>query len=80
MNDKWKCGLCSEINNSSTILKRKHDDMNDKLTSTEKQICEKLILQMYTHPSSVPFHHPVPADVRKLFRKKKYLILFFCFN
>jgi hypothetical protein len=60
MNDKWKCGLCSEIN---TSLKRKHDDMNEKLSSTEKQICEKLILQMYTHPSSVPFHHPVPADV-----------------
>ncbi|CAM4769836.1 unnamed protein product [Rotaria magnacalcarata] len=62
MNDKWKCGLCSEINQSSTILKRKHDDTNDKLSSTEKQICEKLILHMYTHSSSVPFHHPVPAD------------------
>jgi len=59
MNDKWKCGLCSEIN---TSLKRKHDDINDKLTLTEKQICEKLILQMYTHPLSVPFHQPVPAD------------------
>jgi len=65
MNDKWKCSLCSEINNSSTTLKRKHEDSNDKLSSTEKQICEKLILQMYTHPSSVPFHHPVPADVNK---------------
>jgi hypothetical protein len=66
MNDKWKCGLCCEVNNSSTTLKRKHDDINDKLSSTEKQIAEKLILQMYTHPSSVPFHHPVPADVRHL--------------
>lgn len=60
MNDKWKCGLCSEINH---LLKRKQDDTNERLSSTEKQICEKLVLQMYTHPSSVPFHHPVPADV-----------------
>ncbi len=61
MNDKWKCGLCSEVN---TSLKRKYDDNNEKLSSTEKQICEKLILQMFTHPSSVPFHNPVPADVK----------------
>jgi hypothetical protein len=60
MNDKWKCGLCSEVNSS---LKRKIDDNNEKLSSTEKQICDKLVLQMFTHPSSVPFHHPVPADV-----------------
>ncbi|CAF1301205.1 unnamed protein product [Adineta steineri] len=62
MNDKWKCGLCCEINNSTGPLKRKHDDTTDKLPSVEKQICEKLILQMYTHPSSAPFHQPVPAD------------------
>lgn len=59
MDGKWKCGLCSEINST---LKRKIDDNADQLTSTEKDICEKLVLQMYTHPSSVPFHHPVPAD------------------
>jgi len=69
MNDKWKCGLCSEIN---TSLKRKHDDMNEKFSSIEKQICEKLVLQMYTHPSSVPFHHPVPADVS--FMNREYFI------
>ncbi|CAF4442477.1 unnamed protein product, partial [Adineta steineri] len=51
-----------EINNSTGPLKRKHDDTTDKLPSVEKQICEKLILQMYTHPSSAPFHQPVPAD------------------
>ncbi|UJR10106.1 hypothetical protein I4U23_014328 [Adineta vaga] len=63
MNDKWKCSLCCEINNNSTIgFKRKHDETNDKLSSTDKKICEKLVLQMYTHPSSGPFHHPVPAD------------------
>lgn len=60
MNDKWKCGLCSEIHNLS---KRKYDDMNENISLTDKQICEKLVLQMYTHPSSVPFHQPVPADV-----------------
>lgn len=63
MDEKWKCGLCSEVVNST--LKRKIDDTTDKLTSSEKEICEKLVLQMYTHPSSVPFHHPVPADVRQ---------------
>jgi hypothetical protein len=71
MNDKWKCGLCTDINNSSTTSKRKHDDINDnninKLPAAEKDICEKLVLQMYTHPSSAPFHHPVPADVCHLF-------------
>lgn len=76
MNDKWKCGLCCEIDDSTTSgLKRKHDDLDEtsssssttsnKLTSIEKQIAEKLILQMYIHPQSVPFHHPVPADVRR---------------
>lgn len=78
MNDKWKCGLCSEINTSSTILKRKFDDdTSDKLTSIEKQICEKLVLQMNTHPSSMPFHHPVPADVRKnIFFYSKFYFYF----
>ena len=66
MNDKWKCGLCSEIKDSSISLKRKHDEINDKLSPIEKQICQKLILQMYTHPLSIPFHHPVPADVCQL--------------
>ena len=60
MNDKWKCGLCSEVN---LLLKRKQDDGNEQFSATEKQICEKLVLQMYSHPSSVPFHQPVPADV-----------------
>lgn len=60
MNDKWKCGLCSEVNQ---LLKRKQDDGNEQFSATEKQICEKIVLQMYTHPSSVPFHQPVPADV-----------------
>lgn len=60
MNEKWKCSLCSEIPN---LLKRKHDDMNENFSTTDKQICEKLVLQMYTHPSSAPFHQPVPADV-----------------
>ncbi|CAF3983194.1 unnamed protein product [Rotaria magnacalcarata] len=48
--------------NVTTAYNCKHDDTNDKVSSTEKQICEKLILHMYTHSSSVPFHHPVPAD------------------
>lgn len=72
MNERWRCGLCIEANNSSAGLKRKYDELDDpsavttntKLTAVEKQICEKLILQMFIHPLSVPFHHPVPADVR----------------
>ena len=64
MNDKWKCSLCSEANNNSnTVVKRKHDETNEKLSAAEQHICEKLVLQMYTHPSSGPFHNPVPADV-----------------
>ncbi|CAF0861993.1 unnamed protein product [Adineta ricciae] len=63
MNDKWKCSLCSEANNNSnTAAKRKHDETNEKLSAAEQHICEKLVLQMYTHPSSGPFHNPVPAD------------------
>ena len=40
--------------------------MDSKLPAVERDICEKLILQMYVHPASVPFHHPVPADVRSV--------------
>ena len=72
MNDKWKCGLCSEINH---LLKRKQDDGIEQLSATEKQICEKLVLQMYTHPSSVPFHNPVPADVRFERSLRRYILL-----
>lgn len=68
MNDKWKCGLCSEMNQ---LLKRKQDDGNEDLSPADKQICEKIVLQMYTHPSSVPFHHPVPADVSELNEKEE---------
>jgi hypothetical protein len=73
MNDKWKCSLCIDAQDERLSCgKRKHDDTDEsssstttihKFTSIEKQICEKLILQMYIHPLSVPFHHPVPADV-----------------
>ena len=74
MNEKWKCGLCCEINNS---LKRKQDDSSEQLSSTEKQICEKLVLQMYSHLSSVPFHHPVPADVSNI---EIISFILFCFD
>ena len=70
MNEKWKCGLCVEISNGlSNNGKRKFDQVDEatttktKLNDIERQICEKLMLQMYVHPMSVPFHHPVPADV-----------------
>ena len=82
MHEKWKCGLCVEANNTSSGLKRKHDELNDplaittntKLTALEKQICEKLILQMFIHPLSVPFHHPVPADVRHSLHRRTPLV------
>ena len=65
MNDKWRCSLCTS---AAPSLKRKHEGdeqaTDSKLPAVEREICEKLILQMYVHPASVPFHHPVPADVR----------------
>jgi len=64
MSDNWRCSLCMEVTNLSSIesLKRKHEE-SDGLSLTERQICEKLLMQLYIHPSSLPFHQPVPAEL-----------------
>ncbi|CAF1398820.1 unnamed protein product, partial [Didymodactylos carnosus] len=80
---EFKCSICTDIvpdeqqqtnesfeNGDDTrqiTLKRKRDDSNG-LTSHERQICEKILLQLYIHDESPPFQEPVPATIPEYYR------------
>ncbi|XP_064634373.1 transcription intermediary factor 1-alpha-like isoform X2 [Lineus longissimus] len=68
----WSCGLC--VKEEELILKEpevKHDHqsgdrkrkMNVGLTEREIKVCERILLQLFCHPTSPPFHEPVSKAI-----------------
>ncbi|GFY65681.1 transcription intermediary factor 1-alpha [Trichonephila inaurata madagascariensis] len=61
-NEDWRCRMCIDILKESTFSennKRKTLDLQGR----ELMICERILLEIYCHPNSAPFHHRVGKKV-----------------
>lgn len=55
--DSWSCGLCADIGNDTRPgHKRRY---TEQLTDWERKLTEKIILSLFVHADSLPFHHKV---------------------
>ncbi|XP_066922859.1 transcription intermediary factor 1-alpha-like isoform X1 [Clytia hemisphaerica] len=57
--DSWSCYLCKDIgkeNSSNLGTKRKHIE---GMTDWENKLCRKILLNLFVHSDSLPFHHKV---------------------
>lgn len=57
--DSWSCYLCNDIGSevpTSIGTKRKY---SDGMTEWETKLCQKLLLNLFVHVDSLPFHHKV---------------------
>ncbi|XP_070562888.1 E3 ubiquitin-protein ligase TRIM33-like isoform X2 [Ptychodera flava] len=66
-NDTWICGLCQEVamethqdKDEDGSLKRKASSGLDEF---ETKVCQKILLELFCHKASPPFHEPVPKTV-----------------
>ncbi|XP_002155989.2 E3 ubiquitin-protein ligase TRIM33 isoform X1 [Hydra vulgaris] len=56
--DSWSCGLCVELEPAPTAsigTRRK----SLELTERDVKICQKILLKLFIHADSLPFHHKV---------------------
>ena len=72
--DTWVCGLCTPVDDLALAApdSRGEDSypLGSKrkvavgLTNRELRVCERILLELFAHESSVPFHEPVSKSVR----------------
>ncbi|XP_074660160.1 E3 ubiquitin-protein ligase TRIM33-like isoform X2 [Tubulanus polymorphus] len=72
----WRCGLC--VDGSDAILDAPEQKLDGPhslkrkapsgLTDREIKVCERILLELFCHDASPPFHEPVPKSVPNYYK------------